>query len=55
MGCNLDDGGLVLDFDNGNLTVTIVYDKSLFKFTILSNVSPEIKSILGDSVEKIRR
>lgn len=35
-----------------NLTVTIVYDKSLFKFSILSNVSPEIRSILGDSVEK---
>jgi len=35
-----------------NLTVTIVYDKSLFKFSILSNVSPEIRSILGDFVEK---
>jgi len=35
-----------------NLTVTIVYDKSLFKFRVLSNVSPEIRSILGDFVDK---
>ncbi|MBU2576712.1 MAG: hypothetical protein KKF50_03240 [Nanoarchaeota archaeon] len=35
-----------------SLTVTVVYDKSLFKFKILSNVSPEIRSILGDWVEK---
>ena len=36
----------------GNLTVTIVYDKSLFKFKVLSNVSPDIRSILGDFVDK---
>lgn len=36
----------------GNLTVTVVYDKSLFKFRILSNVSHEIRSILGDFVNK---
>ena len=35
-----------------SMTVTIVYDKSLFKFSILSNVSPEIKSILGDYYKK---
>ena len=35
-----------------NLTVTIVYNKSLFKFRVLSNVSPEIKSILGDFVDR---
>jgi transposase len=35
-----------------NLTVTVVYDKSLFKFSILSNVSPEIRSILGDFVDR---
>lgn len=35
-----------------NLTVTVVYDKSLFKFRILSNVSPEIRSILGDFVDR---
>jgi len=34
------------------LTVTIVYDKSVFKFRVLSNVSPEIRSILGDYVDK---
>jgi len=31
-----------------SMTVTIIYDMSLFKFSVLSNVSPEIKSILGD-------
>ncbi len=35
-----------------NLTVTVVYDKSLFKFKVLSNVSPEIRSILGDFVDR---
>jgi transposase len=35
-----------------NLTVTIVYDKSLFKFKVLSNVSPEIRFILGDFVDR---
>jgi len=35
-----------------NLTVTVVYDKSLFKFSVLSNVSPEIRSILGDFVDR---
>ena len=33
-----------------NLTVTIVYDKSLFKFSILSNISPEIRAILGNFI-----
>lgn len=35
-----------------NLTVTVIYDRSLFKFKVLSNVSPEIRSILGDFVDR---
>lgn len=35
-----------------NLTLTFVYPPKSFRFRILSNVSEEIKSILGDFVEK---
>ncbi len=35
-----------------NLTRTIVYPKRGFKFTILSNKSPEIREILGDFLLK---
>ncbi len=35
-----------------NLTLTVVYPPKVFKFTILSNVSEEIKSILGDFVQR---
>jgi transposase len=35
-----------------SLTVTIVYNKSLFKFSVLSNILPEIEAILGTSIEK---
>lgn len=35
-----------------SLTVTIVYDKSIFKFSVLSNVFPETKAILGDYIDK---
>lgn len=35
-----------------NLTLTVVYPPRAFKFTILSNVSEEIKSILGDFVQR---
>jgi len=35
-----------------NLTLTVVYPPKAFKFTILSNVSEEIKSILGDFVQR---
>ena len=34
------------------MTVTTVYGRSLFRFRVLSNVSPEIKSILGDYYKK---
>lgn len=32
------------------LTLTTIYDKGLFKFSVLSNISEEIKAILGDSL-----
>ena len=35
-----------------NLTLTTVYPQDMFKFTILSNVSPQILSIFGDFVWK---
>ena len=35
-----------------SLTVTVVYNKSLFKFSILSNVLPEIEAILGTFIER---
>lgn len=35
-----------------NLTVTIVYNKSAFKFSVLSNIFPEIRAILGDYIDK---
>ncbi len=35
-----------------NLTLTVVYPQNAFKFTVLSNVSNEVISILGDFVEK---
>ena len=35
-----------------NLTLTVVYPKNRFRFSVLSNVSEEIKAILGDSINK---
>lgn len=35
-----------------NLTLTVVYPKNRFKFTVLSNISPQILSIFGDFVWK---
>jgi len=34
------------------LTLTIIYDKSVFKFSVLSNISSEIRGILGDSLRE---
>ncbi len=45
------DIGLLRKFLN-NLTLTVAYPPNAFKFTILSNVSNEVMSILGDSVQK---
>jgi transposase len=37
-----------------NLTLTVVYPKNKFRFTILANNSLEIQSILGDWVDKFK-
>lgn len=37
-----------------NLTLTTVYPQNRFKFTVLSNVSPQILSIFGDFVWKFK-
>jgi len=34
------------------LTLTTIYDKSVFKFSVLSNISDEIRKILGDSLKE---
>ncbi len=33
------------------LTLTVIYDKNVFKFSVLSNISDEIRAILGDSLK----
>ncbi|NJD76258.1 MAG: hypothetical protein FIB08_04075 [Candidatus Methanoperedens sp.] len=35
-----------------NLTLTVAYPPNAFKFTVLSNVSSEVTSILGDFIQK---
>ena len=35
-----------------NLTLTVVYPENRFKFTVLSNVSPQIQALFGDFVWK---
>ena len=35
-----------------NLTLTVVYPENLFKFTILSNISPEIVGLFGDFLRR---
>ena len=35
-----------------NLTLTVIYPPNRFKFSVLSNISEEIKAILGDFVNK---
>ncbi len=35
-----------------SLTVTFIYDKSALRFSVLSNVSEEIRQILGDSLKE---
>jgi transposase len=37
-----------------NLTLTVVYPKNRFKFSVLANESEEIRSILGDWLDKYR-
>ena len=35
-----------------NLILTVVYPENLFKFTILSNISPEIVGLFGDFLRR---
>ncbi len=35
-----------------NLTLTVVYPKNRFRFTVLSNISQEIRSIFGNYIDK---
>jgi transposase len=35
-----------------NLTLTVVYPENRFKFTVLSNISPEIMSLFGDFLRR---
>ena len=35
-----------------NLTLTVIYPPNRFKFSVLSNISEEIRAILGDSINK---
>jgi len=37
-----------------NLTLTVVYPKNKFRFSVLANISEEIESILGDWLDKYR-
>jgi len=37
-----------------NLTVTVIYDKSVFKFSVLANVTPELNKFLGYSLKEFR-
>jgi transposase len=37
-----------------NLTLTVVYPKNRFRFTVLANISEEIRSILGDWLDKYK-
>lgn len=37
-----------------NLTLTVVYPKNRFRFAVLANISEEIKSILGDWLDKYK-
>jgi len=37
-----------------NLTLTVVYPKNRFRFTVLANISEEIMSVLGDWLDKYR-
>ena len=37
-----------------NLTVTIVYPPNGFRFHVISNISDEIRSILGNYIDKYK-
>lgn len=49
---NVDKNLKLLKKKINSLTLTVIYDKSVFKFSVLSNISDEIKAILGDSLKE---
>ncbi len=49
---NIDKNLKLLKIKLNSLTLTVIYDKSVFKFSVLSNVTAEIKRILGDSLRE---
>ena len=49
---NVDKNLKLLKKSLNSLTLTVIYDKSVFKFSVLSNISSEIREILGDSLNE---
>src|SRR3989338_2921073 len=49
---NVDKNLKILKKKFNSLTLTVNYDKSVFKFSVLSNITAEIKGILGDSLKE---
>lgn len=48
---NVDKNLKLLKKSLNRLTLTMIYDKSVFKFSVLSNISDEIRALLGDSLK----
>ena len=51
---NVDKNLKLLKKSLNSLTVTFIYDKSALSFSVLSNISQEIREILGDSLKEFR-
>lgn len=51
---NVDKNLKLLKKSLNRLTVTMIYDKSILKFSVLSNISDEIRKILGDSLNNFK-
>src|SRR3989344_4066298 len=49
---NVDKNLKLLKKKLNSLTLTVIYDKSVFKFSVLSNITAEIKGILCDSLKE---
>ncbi len=49
---NVDKNLKLLKKKINSLTLTVIYDKSVFKFGVLSNITDEIRKMLGDSLKK---
>lgn len=51
---NVDKNLKLLKKSLNSLTVTFIYDKSALSFSVLSNISQEIREIFGDSLKEFR-